>query len=540
MSEPREPPAPRRGALRRWLRGAATTTAALDAPALRHERGQPVTGGTWLPAGTAVAASGPAPLDPAAATAALQRLFAPARQPPALLWAFAQGMSSLHGELADMGARLHNAHDTNDWEAYGRGLRQLIDKYIRTIDLETGDGRSEAEQWRDLLRLALGNALATALQRDRRLAGDAQGLAAALPGWRPGQPLTVFEQPLRELCHQIGLRAEDAQEQQNLLLGLFDLLLENVGELLDDRSWLQGQIGSIRQLIAGPMDSGSLEQARGSLREVIYKQGLLKQGIAESKDAMRGMMVSFVARLDGMATSTGQYHDRISGYSQAISQARSITDLGRVLQDVLADTAGVQAQALRARDELVEARLQVDAAEQRIAALEQELRDVSGLVREDQLTGALNRRGFEELFEREYTRTLRSSQPLCVAMLDLDDFRLLNQNHGHAGGDVALRHLVETARHVLRASDAVARFGGEEFVLLLPDATLFEARAAVVRLQRTLGQRACVHEGLRMFVTFSAGVAVCRAGESADALIKRADRAMYAAKQAGKNRVVDG
>lgn len=534
MPDHREPPSPRRGALRRWWpRGGAAPEEADGARALA---------GTYLPAASGAAAvlPDPPPFDPAAATAALQRLFVAARQPPALLAAFAEGMCTLHGELADMGARLRTAHAADDWEGYGRALRQLIDKYIRTIDLEpVGGGRSEAEQWRDLLRLALGTALATALQRDRPLNEESQALANALRSWHPGQPLQAFEQRVRELCHQIGLRAEDSHEQQNLLLGLFDLLLENVGELLDDRSWLQGQIGAIRQLIAGPLDKNTLEQARGSLRQVMYKQGLLKQGIAESKDAMRGMMVSFVDRLDGMAASTGQYHDRIAGYSQAIASARSISELGRLLQEILADTAGVQAQALRARDELVEAKRQVDEAEARIHALEQELRDMADLVREDQLTGALNRRGFEELFAREQSRTLRGGQPLCVALIDLDDFRLLNQTHGHAGGDAALRHLVATARTVLRASDAIARFGGEEFVLLLPDATAFEAHAAVVRLQRALAQRALLHENLRVFVTFSGGVAVCQPGESADSAVKRADRAMYAAKQAGKNRVLD-
>ncbi|HYG06241.1 MAG TPA: diguanylate cyclase [Stenotrophomonas sp.] len=532
MSDSRDPSS-RRGVLRRWWpRGAA---AADTGNAL---------GGTLLPASVAAArlpgATEAPPFDPAAATAALQRLFAPASQPPALLWAFAEGMSTLHGELADMGARLRNAHAASDWEAYGRALRQLIDKYIRTIDLEpAGGGRSEAEQWRDLLRHTLGHGLATALLRERQLTEQSQTLAQSLRGWHPGQPVQDFELRVRELCHQIGLRAEDSHEQQNLLLGLFDLLLENVGELLDDRSWLQGQIGTIRQLIAGPLDKTTLEQARGSLREVMYKQGLLKQGIAESKEAMRGMMVSFVDRLDGMAASTGQYHDRVAGYSQAIANARSISGLGRLLQDILADTASVQAQALRARDELVEAQRQVDDAEQRIQALEQELRDMSDLVREDPLTGALNRRGFEELFAREQSRTLRGGQPLCVALLDLDDFRLVNQTYGHAGGDAALRHLVTTARTVLRGSDAIARFGGEEFVLLLPDATAFEARAAVVRLQRALAQRGVLHEQQRVFVSFSAGVAVCQAGEGVDGVVRRADRAMYAAKQAGKNRVVD-
>ncbi len=140
---------PPRGALRRWWpRGGAAPEAAAGGSALA---------GTYLPRGgrrRRVPPDSP-PFDPAAATAALQRLFVSARQPPALLAAFAEGMCTLHGELADMGVRLRNAHHADDWEAYGRALRQLIDKYIRTIDLEpVGGARSEAEQWRDLLRLA--------------------------------------------------------------------------------------------------------------------------------------------------------------------------------------------------------------------------------------------------------------------------------------------------------------------------------------------------------------------------------------------------
>ncbi len=93
------------------------------------------------------------------------------------------------------------------------------------------------------------------------------------------------------------------------------------------------------------------------------------------------------------------------------------------------------------------------------------------------------------------------------------------------------------ARTTLSASDTIARFGGEEFVLLLPDATLFEASAALARLQRALAQRWFVHEDMRVFVSFSAGVAMRRAGEPQDDLVRRADRAMYEAKTSGKNRI---
>lgn len=532
MPEPQDEPATS-GGLSRLLARRRNTPAEAPVDAV-------IVTGQVLPPGSpqGIAAAAP-PLDAKAQTAALTRLFSHAHEPLGLLGAFGNGMASLHGELGDMGKRLQSAHSAKDWESYARALRQLIDKYIRTIDVEDPlAGPTDAEKLRDLLRQTLAGALASLLHSAPDLAAEAEALGGGLRLWRPGHDLMGLSQRLRELCHQIGVRSGDSQEQQVLLLGLFDLLLENVGELLDDSSWLQGQISVVRDLISGPLDQRSIEDARIGLREVIYKQGLLKQGIAESKQAMKQMMMSFVDDLNGMAVTTGEFHERVSGYSLAIRDARSISDLNKLMQDVLQDTGRIQQQALRARDHLIAAREEVEAAERRIQSLEKELNDVAGLVSVDQLTGALNRRGFDELFQREAARTERSSQPLCVALLDLDNFRLINEHHGHPGGDAVLRHLVQVSQLMLRATDGIARFGGEEFVILLPDSSLSESVSAINRLLRALSVRPLVYEDARVFVTFSAGVALRAPNESGETLIKRADKSMYDAKKAGKNRVV--
>ena len=102
---------------------------------------------------------------------------------------------------------------------------------------------------------------------------------------------------------------------------------------------------------------------------------------------------------------------------------------------------------------------------------------MSELVREDQLTGSLNRRGLDDVFERERARADRRGTPLCIAMLDLDDFKRLNDTYGHLAGDDALSHLVKVVKDTLRSMDVIARFGGEEFLILLPETTV-EAAAA--------------------------------------------------------------
>jgi diguanylate cyclase len=126
---------------------------------------------------------------------------------------------------------------------------------------------------------------------------------------------------------------------------------------------------------------------------------------------------------------------------------------------------------------------------------------------------------------------------MCLAILDVDNFKLVNDRYGHHAGDLALVHLTGIVRQVIRPFDVIARFGGEEFVLLLPHTTLDQAEGVLTRVQRQLTERFFLHNNDRVPIAFSAGVAERVKGEAEDTLLERADKALYRAKQAGKNRV---
>jgi diguanylate cyclase len=132
----------------------------------------------------------------------------------------------------------------------------------------------------------------------------------------------------------------------------------------------------------------------------------------------------------------------------------------------------------------------------------------------------------------------RKGVPLSLGMLDIDNFKALNDRLGHASGDAALVHLSAVAREVMRPQDALARYGGEEFVVLLPDTTLDQGIEAMTRLQRELTKRFFMAGAEKLLITFSAGVAQLNGDESGHDAIRRADQAMYLAKRAGKNRVL--
>jgi diguanylate cyclase len=127
---------------------------------------------------------------------------------------------------------------------------------------------------------------------------------------------------------------------------------------------------------------------------------------------------------------------------------------------------------------------------------------------------------------------------MSLALLDIDDFKVLNDTHGHMAGDNALVHLAKVIRSTVRPTDVVCRYGGEEFVILLPGTGLQDSIVVVSRLQRELTKRFFLHDNQRLLLTFSAGVAERRGGETREQTIGRADAAMYQAKRSGKNRVL--
>lgn len=390
-----------------------------------------------------------------------------------------------------------------------------------------------------LLQLAelLAQTLESFLSTQPELAQEVNALVQEARNIKAYEQVSALSKHLRQFLIKAELRSDDKTKVHEGLVRLLRLLVENVGEMVDDEEWLYGQIVILQEIIANPVDRNVIADAERSLRDAIIKQGILKHSLTEAKTTLKSLMTTFVDRLGEITESTGEYHQKIESYSQKIKKTNNLTDLGRLLEDIMQDTRVIQASALRSHEELLATRKQVHASETKIKELEHELSQVSELVREDQLTGALNRRGMDAAFENEATRADRSHAPLCVALLDIDNFKYLNDTLGHHAGDKALIHLSNVIREMLRPSDSVARYGGEEFVILLPGSNLDEAAATIERLQRELTKKFFLHENDRILITFSAGVALRAPQEPQEEVIGRADKAMYRAKKAGKNRV---
>jgi diguanylate cyclase len=164
---------------------------------------------------------------------------------------------------------------------------------------------------------------------------------------------------------------------------------------------------------------------------------------------------------------------------------------------------------------------------------------IQELATRDELTGLVNRRHMSHLLERERQRSVRSGRGFSLAMVDIDHFKGVNDHYGHPVGDEVLRTFAHHAPQALRGTDIVSRWGGEEFVLLLPEASLGAARIGVERLRGRVAATPMTHlSGVPIRITVSVGLTEHIAGESVTQALERADRALYEAKAQGRNRTV--
>ncbi len=206
-------------------------------------------------------------------------------------------------------------------------------------------------------------------------------------------------------------------------------------------------------------------------------------------------------------------------------------EVSELLGTVLSITTSMHATVQASHSELVRTREEIE-------HLRLELQQSRQWMQQDPLTGMHNRRGMDVVLVREIARARRGGHALSVAMLDIDHFKQVNDTFGHAAGDRALVHLSEITRSVLRETDIMVRYGGEEFLMILPETDLNGAQFVVDRLRLVVQKTSLVYESRKIALTFSAGVAQLRTDENGSALVIRADKAVLQAKREGRNRIV--
>jgi diguanylate cyclase len=345
---------------------------------------------------------------------------------------------------------------------------------------------------------------------------------------------------LQQLCQRAAPVLQHRHHLLDQLSTLCTELAASLSDLAEDDSWAKGQTAAMQVKIDEGLSARGVRAVSELLRDTRERQGQLREERARARDSLKLQINRMLSELDQLGSQTGLFHESVGRYADQIGKAESLESLAGTVREMVEESRSVQSLVQQTQARLHDENARTRGLTERVSELETEMRRLSDEVSTDQLTQIANRRGLLQAFDVERGRLERSGATLSVGLLDIDNFKRLNDELGHGAGDEALKALAAVVSKTLRPTDQVARYGGEEFVVLLPETPVEEGQQILTRLQRALTGGLFMHEQKQVFVTFSAGVTAYRPGEGIEATLERADQALYQAKRTGKNRTCLG
>ena len=339
-----------------------------------------------------------------------------------------------------------------------------------------------------------------------------------------------------EACHQVRRIIEHRHHLLDQLTDLCHSLTDSLVDLAEEDSWVQGQCTAMRHHLNDGMNSRGVRHVQQLLADTRERQQALKVERAAARTALKHLIHQMLQEIAELGSTTDRFQSNLSRYADTIGAADSLESLTGVVREMVEESRAVQSVVAQTQTRLNDEHSKATELTEKVKQLEDEIRRLSDEVSTDPLTQIANRRGMMRAFETETARMDRTGGTLSIGLLDVDNFKKLNDQMGHQTGDEALKFLARRVGELLRPGDVVARYGGEEFVVLLPETSVDEGQQVLTRLQRTLSAEFFTHEDKKVFITFSAGVTLYRGEEPIEAALERADIALYEAKRTGKNR----
>ncbi|MBC7717783.1 MAG: GGDEF domain-containing protein [Pseudorhodobacter sp.] len=400
-------------------------------------------------------------------------------------------------------------------------------------------------QWRRVVS-GLDTSLQQALPVADLAARDvAHSLKQALQALQAEGINEIRIQEIEQLCERAGWVIQHRHNLTEQLGVLCHELTDSLTDLAEDDSWAQGQSVIMRARLGEGLTARSVKSVSELLRVTRERQAGLRTQRDTARESLKSMIQGMLTDLGELGRQTGRFQDNVGRYADIVEDADSLESLAGVVREMVAESRAVHEVVSRTRERLNDEHQRAGALAEKVSALESELKRLSSEVSTDPLTQIANRRGLMQAFEAERSRTERADEGgddagLCVGLLDIDNFKMLNDKLGHGAGDEALKALAQLVSTTLRPTDVVARYGGEEFVVLLPETAVEEGQQILTRLQRSLTGGLFMHEDKKVLVTFSAGVTAYRDSERIEDALERADQALYVAKRTGKNRTCVG
>ncbi len=334
-------------------------------------------------------------------------------------------------------------------------------------------------------------------------------------------------------------------------------------ERLDIPAELGGEVESVKAMLLQSLPAEEMDKVIVAIAELIAEmrsrmqsekaeiENFLKQLTTRLQEIDRGFQSNVATQRESFRD--GQALDdavqvQVQGIEESVQQAEELVALKDLVQQRV-DTIRTHMQEFRtaedqrlqqAEQEVAELTEKLTSVQGESAQLRKRLQDERNQAMIDPLTGIPNRLAYNERLKQEFARWRRYGSPLTIAVWDVDKFKSVNDTYGHQAGDKVLTVIAKLLHKQIRETDFVARFGGEEFVLLLPETSLENSTVATEHLRKAVEATEFHFRGKRVPITISCGVSEFNQGDSPERVFERADKALYEAKNSGRNRCCKG
>lgn len=354
---------------------------------------------------------------------------------------------------------------------------------------------------------------------------------------------------LREMGEE-GLPEDDSLPVHEVLVRLL--------ERLDIPAELSAEVEAVKEMLLDTLPSEKVETVIAAIAELIAE---MRSRMQSEKAEIESFLQQLTDRLqeidsgfrDNVATQQASYRDgralgdavqvQVAGIEASVHEAKELAALKSLVQQRV-DAIRSHMDEFRSAEEqrLQQAERQVEELTAKLERVQGEseqlrerLQDERNQAMHDPLTGIPNRLAYNDRIAQEYARWKRYRSALTVAVWDVDKFKAVNDTYGHQAGDKVLSIIASTLHKQIRETDFVARFGGEEFVLLLPETSADNAMVVVEHLRKTVAATEFHFRGTRVPITISCGVSEFHSGDTPEQVFERADKALYEAKSGGRN-----
>ncbi len=270
---------------------------------------------------------------------------------------------------------------------------------------------------------------------------------------------------------------------------------------------------------------------------ILEREKELESERAKVRERLKLVIKSIVDSLNSLGKSEAAIVDSLSEHVSGIESIIALDNIDEITDKLAQLAKDLRRTISKVKEEIGRTRAELQRAQKQLEELKQEVEKYRERSIIDELTQILNRRGIMDLLVRELARSKRFNTPLSVLMLDIDDFKAINDTYGHIVGDKVLRAIASIVKNNLRITDAVGRYGGEEFLVVLPDTDAEAALVVAEKLRKAVEKKVYKYRDSTFKVTVSIGAAQAKPEDTPESLIDRADKALYLSKQAGKNRV---